>query len=262
MVVARLRDTGIQVRVMTRDPDSATGLRAESVEVVRGDVRERAQVRDAVRGCDVVVSAVHGFVGPGGVSPATVDRDGNVNLVSAAEEAGADVVLVSMLGAAADSPLELGRMKFAAEERLRAGTTGWTVVRAAPFLDLWLDVLEATASKSGRPVVFGRGENPIPFVACAEVARVVVSAVLDRSLRGHVLSVASPAPRTLNQLAAEIQESAGRTRAPRHVPRSVLHLLSTVASPFSAELSRQTRAALVMDRLPLLTDDGEPVPAA
>jgi uncharacterized protein YbjT (DUF2867 family) len=262
MVVARLVGEGIPVRVMTRDPQRAAGLRGELVEIVQGDVREPSQVRDAMRGCDVVVSAVHGFVGTGGVSPATVDRDGNAHLVSAAEEAGADVVLVSVFGAAADSPLELARMKFAAEERLRGGTAAWTVVRAAPFVDLWRDLLEATASKSGRPLVFGRGQTPIPFVSCAEVADVVVRAVLDRSLRGHVLSVAGLEPRTLNQLAAELQESAGRPGTPRHVPRAVLGILSTVTSPFRAELSRQTRAALVMDRTPLLTDDGERVPAA
>lgn len=32
----------------------------------------------------MVVSAVHGFAGPGGVSPATVDCQGNINLIDAA----------------------------------------------------------------------------------------------------------------------------------------------------------------------------------
>ena len=261
MVVARLAARGIPVRVMTRDLDRADPVRGALVEVVRGDVRVAAQVHDAVRGCDVVVSAVHGFVGPGKVSPATVDRDGNANLVAAAEEVGADVVLVSVLGAAADSPLELARMKYAAEQRLRSGRAQWTVVRAAPFLDLWRDLLEETAGRSGRPLVFGRGENPIPFVSCAEVAEAVVSAVLDRSLRGHVLTVAGRAPRTLNQVATEVQREAGRTGPPRHVPRGILRLLGAVPSVLNPDLSRQTRAALVMDRLPMLADDGEHVVA-
>jgi hypothetical protein len=77
-----------------------------------------------------------------------------------------------------------------------------------------------------------------------------------------VLSVASTEPKTLNQLAAELQDRAGRAGSPRHVPRAVLRLLSVAASPFNAELSRQTRAALVMDRLPVLQDDGEPVSTA
>jgi uncharacterized protein YbjT (DUF2867 family) len=251
VVVRRLTRLRVPVRVMTRDPDRAAHLGGPLVEVVRGDVREPGQVRDAVRGCDVVISAVHGFVGPGRVTPASVDRDGNSNLVAAAEKAGADVVLVSVLGAATDSPLELARMKFAAEERLRGGRARWTVVRSAPFLDLWRELLEETATRSGRPLVFGRGENPIPFVPCAEVAETIVTAVLDRSLRGQVLTVAGVSPRTLNQLAAQLQQEEGRSGTPRHVPRGVLRLLAVVASPFNADLSRLTRAALVMDTLSL-----------
>ena len=75
----------------------------------------------AVAGVDVVVSAVHGFVGTGNVSPATVDRDGNGNLVDAATAAGADFVLISVVAAAADSPIrQLFRMKHVAEQQALA----------------------------------------------------------------------------------------------------------------------------------------------
>ena len=53
------------------------------------------------------------------MSPATIDRDGNASLVDAAATAGAEVVLMSVVGAAADSPMELCRMKYAAEAHLR-----------------------------------------------------------------------------------------------------------------------------------------------
>jgi len=72
---------------------------------------EPAQLRaPAVEGAGVVVSAIHGFAGPGGVSPATVDYRGNVNLIDAARATGAQLVLMSVAGAAADSPMELFRM--------------------------------------------------------------------------------------------------------------------------------------------------------
>jgi len=74
------------VRVMTRDPQRAAHLAGECVEVVLGDVRDPASTAAAVTGMDVVVSAVHGFAGPG-VSPASVDRDGNIQLIAAAHAA-------------------------------------------------------------------------------------------------------------------------------------------------------------------------------
>jgi uncharacterized protein YbjT (DUF2867 family) len=77
------------VRVLTRDPARARHLAERGVEVVRGDVRDPAHLAQAVRGAGTVISAVHGFAGPGGVSPATVDGAGNANLIRAAARAGA-----------------------------------------------------------------------------------------------------------------------------------------------------------------------------
>jgi uncharacterized protein YbjT (DUF2867 family) len=114
-LVTRLTGRGLPVRVLTRDPARAAHLTGQPVEVVTGDVRDRASLAAAVRGADVVVSAVHGLTGPRGVSPVTVDARGNCNLIDAARETGAEIVLMSVVGAAADSPMELFRMKYAAE---------------------------------------------------------------------------------------------------------------------------------------------------
>jgi uncharacterized protein YbjT (DUF2867 family) len=149
---------------MTRDASRASHLSGESVEVVFGDVRDPAATSSAVAGVDIVVSAVHGFAGPGDGSPATVDRDGNLNLTRAAAAAGAEVVLMSVVGAAPDSPFELFRMKYAAEQALVAAGPPATVVRSCAFLELWIELLAATAGRGNRPLVFGRGHNQINFV--------------------------------------------------------------------------------------------------
>ena len=60
-LVPRLARAGHVVRVLTRDPARARHLAGLRVEVVRGDVRDPAQVAQAVRGAGMVISAVHGF---------------------------------------------------------------------------------------------------------------------------------------------------------------------------------------------------------
>ncbi len=169
VLVTRLAGRGLAVRVLTRAPARANHLAALGIEVVTGDVRDPASLAVAVRGADVVVSAIHGFTGPRGTSPATIDYQGNVSLIDAARSTGAQFVLMSVVGAAADSPMELFRMKHAAEQHLLAGAGDWTIVRATAFLELWIDVLGKTAARSGRPVVFGRGDNPINFVSVTDV---------------------------------------------------------------------------------------------
>src|SRR4051794_30259288 len=96
LVVSHLAAAGQSVRVLTRDPRRAEHLAdVRGVSVIRGDLRDPASLSPAVDGCGVVVSAVQGFAGPDGVSPARVDRDGNNHLIDAAVAAGAGCVLMS-----------------------------------------------------------------------------------------------------------------------------------------------------------------------
>jgi uncharacterized protein YbjT (DUF2867 family) len=231
-VVERLAADGVAVRVLTRDSARARHLAAVASDIVVCDVRDRAATHSAVRGATTVVSAVQGFAGPGRVSPHSVDRDGNINLIDAAESAGANVVLVSIVGAAADSPLELARAKHAAEEHLKASRAPWTIVRATAFVELWAEILE-------RGIVFGRGENPINFVSVEDVAAAVENAVLRADPPGRAIDVVGPENLTLNELAKLAIQANGVPRTIRHVPPQLLQLL--------APLNRQARAALVMD---------------
>jgi NADH dehydrogenase len=253
-LVQRLLNRGLRVRVLSRDTARMPDRSRANLDVVEGDVRSRAHVANAMTGVDTVVSAIHGFAGPGGVSPASVDRDGNANLIAAAAEANAAVVLMSVVGAASDSSMELARMKYAAEQRLRASGALWTIVRATPFLETWVGLLQSTAGNSGRPLVFGRGDNPISFVCAGDVAALLDYVVTTPSTRGKTLEIGGAEKLTLNQLAAAVQDAAGRSSRPRHVPRTALRSMALGMRPFKPELARQARAALVLDTSDLAFD--------
>ena len=275
LVVAGLVGRDESVRVLTRDPARAGLSSGPLVEVVRGDVRVPDTLLPALAGVRVVVSAVHGFAGPGRVTPTSVDRDGNANLVAAARAAGADVVLMSVVGASPDHAMELFRMKAAAERNMRASGVRWTVVRASAFLELYLELLHRSAGKSGRPMVFGRGDNPINFVSVTEVADAVVGAVLDPSVRGRVVEVVGPRDLTLNELAAICQRDPGTVgrgtmdratvgKGPRHLPRAALRVLAASRFVIASAPGRQAHAALIMDRTDMTgaSHAGRGVPSA
>ncbi len=254
IVVNRLGDRGIQVRVLTRDPSRADHLAGRHVEVVTGDVRDPDSLRRATDGIEVVVSAMHGVTGPRGSSPATVDRDGNVNLIDATKAAGADLVLMSTVGAAADSPMELFRMKHAAEQHAITSGVPTTIVRATAFLELWIEILQKTAGRSGRPLVFGRGANAINFVSVTDVAALVAHVVTDRTSRGRTLEIGGPENLTFNELARALQNAAGRGGGPRHVPPLMLRAMANTIGRMNPQVGRQARAALVMDHTDLILD--------
>jgi len=257
LVVGGLAARGVEVRVMTRDPKRAAHLTGEHVEVVTVDVRDPAGTTAAAAGVDVVVSAVHGFAGPGGGSPATVDRDGNIHLIQAARAAGAQVVLMSVVGAAPDSPFELFRMKHAAETALATSAISATIVRATAFLELWIDLLNSTAGRSNRPLVFGRGQNPINFVSVRDVAALVERVVTDQATRGQTLEIGGPDNLTLTDVARMVATNRGSAKNPRHVPRAALHIMANTVGRLRPELGRQAHAALAMDRYDM-TFDADP----
>ena len=253
-LVPLLAGQGLPVRVLTRDPARAAKLAEQGVEVARGDVRDPGSVAEVLDGARTVVSAVHGFAGPGGVSPASVDRAGNACLIRAAAHCGADFVLVSVVGASPGHPIGLFRAKHAAEQELRGSGVPWTIVRATAFMETWGTIMDRMLHSSGKILVFGRGNNPVNFVSAADVAALVAHAVTNSALRGQVLELGGPDNLTFVQLADIFQEVAGSRGTVRRVPRQALRAIVLLTAGIKPALARQVRAALAMDTLDMTFD--------
>ena len=254
LVVRRLSDRGLGVRVLTRDPTRASHL-PDTVQTLTGDLQEPAVVAEAVRGCDTVVSAVHGFVGPGKPSPEAIDRDANRALIQAAVAAGVHhFVLVSVLDAAPDHPMSLHRAKYAAEQALRTSGLSWTIIRPSAYLETWIAVIGGKLASNGQALVFGPGRNPINFVSADDVAAAVDLAVHDPSLRGQLVEVAGPRNLTFTQFADRLIAASGKPGRTRHIPLPMLRAMSVLARPVSPTFARQAQAAVVMNTADVTVD--------
>src|SRR6266567_6166432 len=160
ILVRALRDHDLQVRVLTRDRERAGHLGAD-VEIAEGDVGQPTAVRGAVRGAQTVVSAVHGFAGTDGAGPATVDRDGNRNLIQAAQAAGVrQFVLVSVKDAA---PVDVG------------GPENLTMRQ-------FVDVFRDRTGRGGRV-----GRIPRPVMRASSVAMKLVNPMVARQIQAGLV---------------------------------------------------------------------------
>jgi NADH dehydrogenase len=250
LVAGRLVAEGHEVRLVGRT--SPTDL-PDGVSFVAGDVRRPETLPSAVAGSTVVVSAVQGVDPSYGESPAEVDRDGNLALISAARTVGADIVLVSTIGASSDHPMELMRMKAAAERALREGEPGrvdWTVVRPTAYAEMHADVIRQLAGRSGVAKVFGSGNNPVNFVTVRDAAAAVHRAIVDPTLRGQVIDVGGPENLTMTELARLVtgKEKVG------HIPRAALRAMAVLMAPVRPGQARLARMALQLDTLPMEFD--------
>jgi uncharacterized protein YbjT (DUF2867 family) len=139
LLVAR----GDRVRGLIRNPDHAADLRDDGSEPVVLDL-EQASVEDvagAIAGADAVVFAAGAGPGSGAERKLTLDRDGAIKLLAAAESAGVErYVIVSSIGAEAppegDDVFSVYlQAKAQADAALTASDRAWTVVRPGSLSD-------------------------------------------------------------------------------------------------------------------------------
>jgi uncharacterized protein YbjT (DUF2867 family) len=253
-LIPRLSAHGGGVRVLTRDVGRARQRLGEGPEFARADVRDPESLAAAMHGVEAVVSAVTGF-GPGGSGPRVVDFEGNVNLIQAAESAHVRrFVLLSMHDARADHPLQLARLKCRAEEAVRASRLDWTIVRPTAFMALWAGIVGDPIVNRGKTMVFGKGDNPINFIAECDVAHFVELAIFDPDLNGAVLEIGGPDDVTFNQLVQQIVVAAGRKAAVKHVPLPVMRVAQLLLKPIKPDIAAMIRAGVAMDTMNMRFD--------
>ena len=258
LVARRLLAGGLAVRAMSRTPASLAELQRLGAEPVAGDLRDAASLSAACLGIDTVFVATHAFNGSGANSSRAVDSMGARSLIDAARAAGArHFVFTSAQGADPHSPVDMFRYKYDTEQYLRASDMGYTILRPAAYMETWAHALGDSIVKSGRAMVFGRGDNPINFVSAEDVARFAVFALTDPGARGRVIEIAGPENITETTFVRKIQQITGRPGKIQHIPLPMMRLLGVVMQPFNPMFSRQSRAGVLMDTQDMTYDSTE-----
>lgn len=249
-VVRLLTARGLQLRVLTRDPSRAHPLAGAHVAVVAGDVRESGAVDRAVAGSRVVISAIQGFSGTRDANPRTVDLRGNGILIQAARNAGVEhFVLVSVHGASPDHSMELFRMKYLAEQELKASGLSWTIIRPTAYMETWARLVGEPLLKTGKTRIFGRGNNPVNFVSAHDVAQFVACAAQEAHthMRGEHIEVGGPENLTMRQVAQTLMRVTKVSGTVSYVPLPLMRLMAVLMRPVNATLARQIQAGVSMD---------------
>lgn len=247
-VVTRLSAAGPPVRVLTRQHGWTPAGESGTVEVITGDVQDAAGVERAVEDASVVVSCIQGFAGRDAAGTEAIDQHANELLIESAKKAGVQhFLLVSIAGAAPDSPVPLFRAKYQAEQALRASGIPFTIIRATAFMETWITLIGDPLVHKGRTRIFGKGTNPINFVAADDVAAAIEQAVRNPEPNGDTVVVAGPENLTFDEFVHTIQHATGRKGKISHVPRPMMRLASSVLKPVKPLIAGQIRTSIAMD---------------
>lgn len=247
-IARRVLAEGKPVRAMSREPSKLAALDALGADVVAGDLRDPASLARACQGVHVVFAAAHAFDGKGNNNPATVDEDGNRNLIAAAQAAGVrHVVFTSIRGVRPDHPVDLFRHKYAAEEALRASGLSCTILRPTAFMELWATIIAEPIVRRGTALIFGRGTNPINFVSVEDVAHVATLGLEGPDARNRTIEIGGPENLSMLDAVQIIERVTGRTARRRHIPRAAMWTVRALTRPINPAFSRQIRMGIFMD---------------
>ncbi|HVP60994.1 MAG TPA: NAD(P)H-binding protein [Myxococcaceae bacterium] len=248
-IVRILRELNEPVRAVSRDPVRLEQAVTLGAEPVVADLGRPETLGPALAGVETVATTANAIVGKGDNDLQRVDVRGNAALVDAARRQGVRrFVFVSARGARPDHPTDFFRAKAATEALLAASGMSVALLQPSAFMEIWAALL-GDPLLAGKPVqVFGRGRNPVPFVASEDVARAAVALARAGPTPGvERVALGGPEAFTHLEVVALFARLSGLRPRIRHVPRAMLRTLSVLLRPVASVPARMMSAALWMD---------------
>ena len=244
--ICRLLATqGKAVRALVRgtsNPEALARLRGLGLEMVRGDLKDKASLKAACDGATAIISTASSTLSrQQGDSIDSVDRQGQLNLIDAAEHAGiGQFVLVSFPPIDIDFPLQSAKREV--EDRLQRGSMTYTVLQPTCFMEVWLSPALGFDPAHGTARIYGSGRNKVSWISFQDVARFAIAALGNDRAAQAFIKLGGPdalSPLEVVQLA---QQLTGKAVTVEHVPEDALRAQQSAAS----EPLQQSLAALML----------------
>jgi uncharacterized protein YbjT (DUF2867 family) len=219
------------VRALVRRVEKGERLRILGAELAVGNVTEPRTLVSSAEGCSGILSALG--AGPGRGSSEAIEYEGNLNLLSAALEAGVGrFVYSSALMADHQLAQKVGSLREKARferELLATGDVSSTILRPAIFMETLDMMLRGSVA-----FVPGRQRRPVSWIAARDIARAAVRA-FERDITGRH-EIAGPDTTTFDGAFERLGRTRGRRIRTLHPPLIAMRVPGRVV-PYVRELA-------------------------
>jgi uncharacterized protein YbjT (DUF2867 family) len=252
-LIRRLRQQDIAVRAVVRQPDKAAWLKDLGVDVVKGDVSDRASLEKAAEGCDGAIHLVGIIQEAPGASFREVHVEGTRRILDAARKAGVrHFFYQSALGTRPNARSDYHRTKWEAEELVRASTIPFTILRPSliygPGDQFTIRLSEMIRMSPVLPVI-GTGRSKVQPIFVNDVISCIVKAVTGGSFLNEMYEIGGPEQLTYEEVTVTIAAVMGRKRPALHMP---LFFMKPLARVLETVLPRPP---ITTDQLIMLQED-------
>jgi uncharacterized protein YbjT (DUF2867 family) len=206
----------------TSNPDKKAGLRKIGAEIVYGDLKDPQSLAIACRGARAVISTASSTLSrQEGDSIESVDRQGQLHLIEAAETAGVKhFVLISFPNAGVEFPLQSAKREV--EERLRRSRMTHTILQPTFFMEVWLSPALGFDAANGTAQIYGDGQNKVSWISFQDVARFAVAALDNPRAVNVTVQLGGPDALSPLEVVQAVEQSTGSQVTVQHVPEAAL----------------------------------------
>ncbi len=252
-LIRRLRADDIAVRALVRNSEKGQPLKSLGVDVVEGDISDKASLENAAEGCDRVVHLVGIIQETPRETFQLVHVEGTRNVLEAARKAGArHFFYQSALGTRPGAKSEYHKTKWEAEELVRASGIPYTILRPSLIYgpgDQFTIRLSEMIRRSPVLPIIGSGKSRVQPIYIEDVVSCIVKAVTSDSFYNEMYEIGGPEQLTFEEVTVAIAAAMGVKRPAVHMP---LFLVKSAARMLESVLPRPP---LTTDQLIMLQED-------
>jgi uncharacterized protein YbjT (DUF2867 family) len=176
----------------TSDSDKVAQLKESGVEIIEGDLKDKASLQHALHGVSAIISTVSSTLSrQEGDSIQTVDDEGQNNLIDAAVGAGvSQFVYVSFCVMPGQFPLQTAKRKV--EKHLAESGLNYTILQPTYFMEVWLSPALGFDHPNAKATIYGEGKNRVSWIAIKDVASFAVSSLDNPAAQNKMIELGGP----------------------------------------------------------------------
>ena len=255
-----LAANGISVRALVRatsDPAKVERLKSLGVEVVEGDLRDRASLDPACNGVETVISTVSAMpfsYQPGVNDIKTTDLEGVLNLIEATKANHVSHFIYTSFSKNVDEDFLLRNAKREVEKRLLESDLTYTILRPSCFMEVWLGPAVGFDAANGKVVIYGTGKNPLAWIAIHDVTQFAVAALDHPAAKNAILELGGPESISTLDAVECFEQAGGRPIEMQFMPEEAIEAqMAAATDPMQKSFSALMRAVAVGDPIDMST---------
>lgn len=241
-ICRQLIQKSIPVRALIRSTSDAAKvaqLKSLGCEIVEGDLKTPGTLARACQGVEAVISTASStFSRQEGDSIQTVDLEGQLHLVDAAQKAGVRQFILISFPDTAGYPNPLNDAKRAAERRLQESGMNYVSLQANYFMEIWLSPALGFDYPNHTVRMLGDGtakQNPISFT---DVAKIAVACLGHPAAQNKIIPIGGPDNLSMQEIIQLFEDISGDKFAVDTVPQAALEQQKANAgSPLEASFA-------------------------